>query len=204
MRIMIVDNYDSFVHNVAGVLRVCRGSVAGDLDWDIFRNDRIPFDRLGDYDAAILSPGPGVPEEAGDMMHLLEVASSSLPMLGICLGHQALALHFGARLRQLDRPRHGHPAILESIDSTDPVIGPLAGESVQVGRYHSWTVDTESLPDCLTATSYDTEGNIMSLRHRTLPLFGLQFHPESIITPAGSRIISNFLTIFATEQGQIP
>lgn len=191
MNILIIDNYDSFVYNIVGLLQRERAAGGWDkLEWDVVRNDAIPFDSLDRYDAIILSPGPGVPHEAGALMRLV-VEAAHIPMLGICLGHQAIAQHYGARLCQLAHPRHGHPSVLTDIDSSDPLIGRCGG--VTVGRYHSWTVDESSLPSCLRVTSRDEDGHIMSMRHESLPTFGVQFHPESIITTCGRELLHNFI-----------
>ena len=193
MNLLIIDNYDSFVYNIIGLLRGCHTPAGHPLRWDIVKNDRIPLDTLHLYDAIILSPGPGIPSEAGDLMRLVSLAAGRIPMLGMCLGHQAIAQHYGAQLLQLVHPRHGHPSPLMQVDITDPVVGPCADGEVTVGRYHSWTVDDTTLPSCLLVTARDEEGHIMSLRHRSHPVFGLQFHPESIITTHGPAIIQNFL-----------
>lgn len=194
MNILIIDNYDSFVYNIVGLLRECRDRSCGGVDWRVVRNDDIPFAGLDGYDAVILSPGPGVPEEAGELMRLVDVAAGRLPMLGICLGHQAIAQYYGASLLQLSHPRHGHPSPLMDVDATDPVVGRCVGRDVTVGRYHSWTVDESTLPDSLTVTSRDEEGHIMSLRHRSQPVYGVQFHPESIITTCGHTLLQSFIT----------
>lgn len=194
MDILIIDNYDSFVYNIVGLLRECRDVSGNVVNWSVVRNDEIPFASLDSYDALILSPGPGVPDEAGELTRLVEVAAGRVPMLGICLGHQAIAQHYGASLLQLPHPRHGHPSPLRDVDASDPVVGPCAGPDVTVGRYHSWTVDESTLPDLLRVTSRDEEGHIMSLRHRSLPVYGLQFHPESIITTCGHTLLQSFIT----------
>ena len=199
MNILIIDNYDSFVYNIVGLLQRERAAAGGIRpDWDVVRNDVIPFGSLDRYDAIILSPGPGVPGEAGGLMRLVAEASH-VPMLGICLGHQAIAQHYGARLCQLAHPRHGHPSVLTDIDPADPLIGRCGdGRGVTVGRYHSWTVDETSLPSCLHVTSRDEEGHIMSMRHESLPTFGVQFHPESVITTCGRELLHDFI-VYAGE-----
>ncbi|MDE5668974.1 MAG: aminodeoxychorismate/anthranilate synthase component II [Duncaniella sp.] len=200
MNILIIDNYDSFVYNIVGLLQRERAAGGWDkLEWDVVRNDAISFDSLDRYDAIILSPGPGVPHEAGSLMRLVAEATH-IPMLGICLGHQAIAQHYGARLCQLAHLRHGHPSVLTDIDSSDPLIGRCGGATV--GRYHSWTVDESSLPSCLRVTSRDEEGHIMSMRHESLPTFGVQFHPESIITTCGRELLHNFIA-YAGEWGWV-
>lgn len=196
MRILIIDNYDSFVHNIVGLLRELRDRRGfNGLEWERVYNDRVEMEAVGEYDALILSPGPGIPKEAGAMPELLHRHASRLPVLGVCLGFQAIAERFGAELRQLPIPRHGHPTRLCHMDPEDPLVGSLANHTPPptVGRYHSWVVDSNTLPPELTATSFDEEGNIMSFRHRNLPVFGTQFHPESIITDCGGEILANFL-----------
>lgn len=194
MRILIVDNYDSFVYNIVGLLKQCRAGAFPGLEWDVALNDAVPFGDLGLYDAVIISPGPGVPSEAGDLMRLMSVVGKDVSVLGVCLGCQAIAMHYGASLCQLAYPRHGHPSPLRDIDASDPVVGSLAGKEVTVGRYHSWVVDEADFPSSLVVTSRDEEGHIMSFRHRSLPLFGVQFHPESIITDCGVELLRNFMT----------
>lgn len=195
MNVLIIDNYDSFVYNIVGLLRECRDSAGAVPERDVVRNDAIPFESLGRYDAVILSPGPGVPDEAGELMRLVGEAAGRVPILGICLGHQAIAQYYGASLRQLSHPRHGHPSPLTYIDGSDLVMGICAERAATVGRYHSWTVDESTLPDVLCVTSRDEEGNIMSLRHRTQPVYGMQFHPESIITSCGHSLMQSFITL---------
>ena len=194
MRILLVDNYDSFVFYIVGHLQRCRRDFPR-LDWHIVKNDRVDPESVGDYDAVILSPGPGVPAEAGNLLKLIEKSAGRVPVLGICLGCQAIAEVFGARLLQLETPRHGHCSRLLSVDAYDPIVGFLSGAESRVGRYHSWVIDEASLGGevPLRVTSRDEDGNIMSIRHESLPLFGLQFHPESIITAEGNRMIRNFL-----------
>lgn len=194
MRILIIDNHDSFVHNISWLLEsVRRAGVSFGLEWDIVSCDDIDSGAVPAYDAMILSPGPGIPSEAGNLKGITEEFAGCIPVLGICLGMQAIAEFYGASLRQLEFPRHGHKSILCGIDADDPVVGGLAGRSPAVGRYHSWVVEQSTLPDCLAATSFDEDGNIMSLRHRELPVFGTQFHPESIITDCGIEIMTAFL-----------
>lgn len=203
MRVLIIDNHDSFVHNITGLLQSIRNhdDRFRGLRWDIALNDEADPETALLYDALILSPGPGLPSEAGRLMETVKACAGSVPMLGICLGFQAIAETFGASLRQLPSPRHGHPSRLTCIDEKDPLAGSLAGTTPVVGRYHSWIVDKDTLPPELTATSFDEEGNVMSLRHLTLPVFGTQFHPESVITDCGRRLLAAFLAI---ASGQPP
>lgn len=195
-RLLLIDNHDSFVYNIAGLLeRVRREGGMPPFIWDVRMNDDVTSGEAGDYDALILSPGPGLPSEAGRLMEIVAAHACRLPMLGICLGFQAIAEHFGARLVHMPHTRHGHPSVLSRIDAADPLMGGLAGSSPTVGRYHSWGIEAGSLPDELVATSFDEEGNLMSLRHRIYPVFGTQFHPESVISDCGLHIMRSFVRV---------
>ena len=200
MKILLIDNHDSFVYNITGSLKTIRAGGYQDLRWDVVRNDVIPDGPLQDYDAVILSPGPGLPEEANGLMALMRRIAGTHPVLGICLGCQALAVHFGARLRRLDNPRHGHMSRLKDVDPSDPVVGCVSENGGEVGRYHSWVVDEETVPSCLIVTSRDEDGDIMSLRHESLPLYGVQFHPESMITRNGDAMIRGFLEVCSVRE----
>ncbi|MBD5175336.1 MAG: aminodeoxychorismate/anthranilate synthase component II [Bacteroidales bacterium] len=202
MKILLVDNHDSFVFNIVELLQQCRAEFP-DLEWNVVKNDCITADAAAAYDAVILSPGPGIPAEAGRMMEVIRACAACIPMLGICLGCQAIAEAFGGRLRQLEAPRHGHGAVLCVDDASDPIVGFLAGAGSRVGRYHSWVIDEASLADSvpLRVSARDDEGNIMSVSHKWLPVFGVQFHPESIITEHGLRMLANFLHMAAGRRG---
>ncbi len=184
-RILLVDNKDSFVYNIYHLVKRCSS-----CGIDIVQNDDIPFANLREYSHIILSPGPGLPSEAGDMPKLIEAVCNTHSVLGICLGHQAIASHFGARLINLQPPLHGHRTYLRIIDKSDPIVGNVKG---YVGLYHSWSVEAESLPDELTIGSVSDRGVVMSISHKWLPLFGIQFHPESIMCDCGEQIIANWL-----------
>ena len=202
MRLLIVDNHDSFVFNIVGLLRQCAaGGRWRRLTWTVVKNDEIDFSGLTEYDGVILSPGPGLPNEANGLMRVVSCCAHAMPVLGICLGCQAIALHFGAALRQLEKPCHGHLSYLTEIDAADPLVGCFENGKVGVGRYHSWVVDNDSLPPELIAGSRDEDGNIMSLRHKSLPVFGTQFHPESIISEAGAVMLGEYLDIVAARCG---
>lgn len=188
MQILIIDNYDSFVYNVVQLVRQIDG-----VQVDILRNDDQRLNNISGYDAIIISPGPNVPHAAGLLMQVIEKYHTTIPMLGICLGFQALAQFFGASLTNLQMPLHGHESTLTCVDSND-VLYQSINKPIVVGHYHSWIVDSDTLPTCLKATASDVDGNLMSFSHRTLPICGVQYHPESIITTAGLQIIKNFLT----------
>ncbi len=187
-RVLLVDNYDSFVYNVLHLIVRVTG-----FKTDVVFNDRIPFGELERYSHIVLSPGPGIPSEAGDLLKLVDVCFETHSILGICLGHQAIALHSGANLINLEHPLHGHKSTLEILDPNDPLIGSFKnGDRVDVALYHSWAVDKNRFPKDLSIGSVNEDGIIMSLYHKRLPIFGLQFHPESIITAYGDKIIKNW------------
>lgn len=200
MRVLVIDNHDSFVYNIVGLLRQIRDhGDFPDLEWQVRMNDDVDIDAVADYDAVLLSPGPGVPSEAGRMMEILDRYVRNKPFLGVCLGFQAIAECFGGRLRNMSAPRHGHMSRLSHLDQDDPLLGQFGDDAPAVGRYHSWVVVPESLPSCLVPTSFDEEGNIMSFRHQDLLVFGTQFHPESIISDCGVRLLSAFLRLVASS-----
>ena len=196
MKILLIDNYDSFVYNIVGLLQRCRCEYP-DLEWDVVMNDEVSPCDAERYDAIILSPGPGLPSESGRLSEMIRHCAAIHPMLGVCLGCQAIAEVFGSSLRQLDMPRHGHCSILRDVDADDPIVGFCYDGNGIVGRYHSWVIDESSLNRDvpMVISSRDEEGNIMSVRHRSLPIFGVQFHPESIITNCGERMLKNFLAL---------
>ncbi len=189
-RVLVVDSYDSFIYNIVQLLEE-----SGLCCCDVVKVDRVDLSRLGDYWGVVLSPGPGVPVVGDHLYSLLERCSKSHRVLGVCLGHQAIACFFGVELEQLDIPLHGHSSTLRGMDLQDMVVGSLDGAIV--GRYHSWVVSPKSLASCdeLIASSYDEQGNVMSLYHRELPIFGVQFHPESIISQCGREVIGNWLSL---------
>ncbi|MCD8282771.1 MAG: aminodeoxychorismate/anthranilate synthase component II [Prevotella sp.] len=183
--IIIIDNYDSFTYNLRHLFREAGADVT------VVRNDKFVLDDLEKYDKIVLSPGPGIPCEAGLMPDVIRSYALRKPILGICLGHQAIGEAFGGRLVNLPEVFHG-VASKARITADDYLFEGIGGEP-EVGRYHSWIVDTASLPACLEATSISSEGYIMSLRHKEYDIRGLQFHPESVLTPCGKTIINNWL-----------
>ncbi|NDC77557.1 MAG: aminodeoxychorismate/anthranilate synthase component II [Chitinophagia bacterium] len=192
-RILVFDNYDSFTYNLVQLVERITGRRP-----DVRRNDEMPLADAESYDRIILSPGPGIPEEAGLLLPLIRAYASSRPMLGVCLGHQAIGQAFGARLANLSRVYHGIAtevrlvADLEPSSCGDDWFAGLS-EGITVGRYHSWVVEEDGMPDCLEVTARDAEGRVMALRHRTFDVHGVQFHPESILTPEGERMLRNWL-----------
>ena len=185
MKLLIIDNYDSFTYNIVHAVRE-----AG-VEPTVVRNDRIALSEVDEYDKIIVSPGPGIPSEAGILPELLREYCGKKPILGVCLGHQAIGECFGAKLENLDEVFHG--VTTEAILTAPDYILSGMGERFDVGRYHSWVVSEEDFPSELVITSRDKDGRIMSMRHREYDVHGVQFHPESLLTPDGEKIIRNFL-----------
>lgn len=188
MNILLIDNRDSFVYNVKALIEQC--NVADRVD--VVPNDKIDFGRLGYYSGIVLSPGPGIPNEAADMPKLIDICENTHSILGICLGHQAIAEHFGAKLHNLPHPLHGKQGKLKVVKPEDILLRGLSCCET-IGHYHSWVVDWEELPECIEVTATDNENNIMSFSHKSKPLYGLQFHPESFMTSCGKTIVQNWL-----------
>ena len=194
MKTVIIDNYDSFTYNLAHLVRELGVSV------DVMRNDRFQLAELEAYDRIILSPGPGIPEEAGLLLDVIRTYADRKPMLGVCLGEQAIGQVFGARLLNLSKVFHGVQTLVSLVRvddagagfAPDPLFDGLP-ERIPVGRYHSWVVDRADFPQTLAITAVDDEGHIMALRHREYPIHGIQFHPESVLTPDGKKILENWL-----------
>lgn len=186
MKILIFDNYDSFTYNLVHLVKEL-----GYTDVDVFRNDKIALEDVAKYDKIILSPGPGIPSEAGLLLPLIKEYAGKRPILGVCLGHQAIGEAFGAQLKNLEDVYHG-VATRINITQSDYIFDTL-GRELEVGRYHSWIVDNKGLPDCIEITATDNNGQIMALKHKEFDVHGVQFHPESVLTPAGETIVKNFL-----------
>ena len=188
MNILLIDNRDSFVYNVKALIEQC--NVADRVD--VVPNDKIDFGRLGYYSGIVLSPGPGIPNEAADMPKLIDICENTHSILGICLGHQAIAEHFGAKLHNLPHPLHGKQGKLKVVKPEDILLRGLSCCET-IGHYHSWVVAWEELPECIEVTATDNENNIMSFSHKSKPLYGLQFHPESFMTSCGKTIVQNWI-----------
>lgn len=187
MKILVFDNYDSFTYNLVHLVqKIVQQPV------DVYRNDQLPLEKVKAYDKIILSPGPGVPEEAGLLLPLIKEYASSKSILGVCLGHQAIGQAFGGKLTNLSAVYHGVATPIQVKNPGTGLFGNLPGE-FEVGRYHSWVVDKENFPDTLEITAEDDKGFIMALRHKTYDVKGVQFHPESVLTPQGERILQNWL-----------
>ncbi len=186
MRIILIDNYDSFTYNLLHSIEE-----VSDAEVVVKRNDQLSIDEVNEFDAIVLSPGPGIPSEAGLLLPIIKEYAGIKPILGVCLGHQAIAEALGGSLVNLSEVFHGveseikivsKSTIFENMDSVQ-----------QVGRYHSWVVDNSTLPTCLEVTAISDEGQIMGIQHNELPIYGIQFHPESVLTPCGNEMISNFI-----------
>lgn len=185
IKVALIDNYDSFTYNLRQLLEEEGTEVT------VMRNDRFELDTLKTFDKLVLSPGPGIPDEAGLLKAVITAYAPTKPILGICLGEQAIGEVFGAQLVNLDQVFHGVQTPV-SICSPDYVFDHLP-QTIEAGRYHSWVVANESLPDVLVVTALSPEGQIMALRHRDFDVHGIQFHPESVLTPCGRTIIRNFV-----------
>lgn len=206
MKVLVFDNYDSFTYNLVHLVeKIIHEKV------DVFRNDQIPLEKVKDYDKIILSPGPGIPEEAGLLLPLIKEYAGSKSILGVCLGHQAIGEAFGGTLTNLTSVFHGVATPIKIVSGELSVVSEEKNspftihhsrknlfeglpEEFEVGRYHSWVVDRKNFPSELEITAEDETGFIMGLQHKTYDVQGVQFHPESVLTPNGEKIMRNWLT----------
>lgn len=184
--VLVIDNYDSFTYNLVHLINELG------FEAEVWRNDKFDLADVNKYDKILLSPGPGIPEEAGLLLEVIKAYASSKSILGICLGQQAIAEAFGGSLLNLGRPMHGIATPISVLDKEELTFKDCPA-IIEVGRYHSWVVNTVDLPECLIVTSTDKDGQIMSLRHQTLDVRGVQFHPESVLTPSGKQMMKNWL-----------
>lgn len=191
MRIALIDNYDSFTYNLVHYL-----SVSGMAKVEVFYHDAVGISCLSEFDRIVLSPGPGLPGEAGITCAVIEKYAPTKPILGVCLGHQAIGVVFGAKLRQLQQVIHGRSTILEVCDSKHPLFGGLP-KKMEVGHYHSWVIDEQTIPPSLVCSAVGLDGICMAIRHREFPVCGVQFHPESILTPNGQNMIDQWLRSYS-------
>ena len=185
MKIAIIDNYDSFTYNLSHLVKELGAEVT------VLRNDQFELPQLDEFNKIILSPGPGIPSEAGLLLDVIKTYAGRKPILGVCLGHQAIGEAFGARLENLSEVFHGVATPCHVV-ADDPLFTGLHRD-ITVGRYHSWVVSRESLPSCLQVTAESDEGQIMALRHKELNVRGIQFHPESVLTPDGRQMLNNWM-----------
>ena len=186
IKILLFDNYDSFTYNLVHAIKSL-----GYENVDVYRNDKIELSQIDQYDKIILSPGPGLPSEAGIMMEVIKEYAGKKSILGVCLGHQAIAETFGAKLENIPTVFHGVQTSIKIVQEDYLFLG--LPKEILAGRYHSWIVSNNDFPDKLEVTAIDEAGDIMALKHKTLDLHGVQFHPESMLTPDGVQIIQNFL-----------
>jgi anthranilate synthase component II len=187
MKILVFDNYDSFTYNLVQIIERIVGH-----EVDIFRNDKINLSDIAQYDKIILSPGPGIPEEAGILLEVIKTYAPTKSMFGVCLGQQAIAQAFGASLINLSEIYHGIATNI-NITKEDALLFKDMPRQMAAGRYHSWAVNTHDFPIELEITALDNKGMVMALQHKSYDLHAVQFHPESILTPDGEQIIRNFL-----------
>lgn len=185
MRVCIIDNYDSFTYNLSHLVKELGAEVT------VYRNDKFQMEQLEAFDKIILSPGPGIPSEAGLLLDVIKAYAGKKPILGVCLGHQAIGESFGGKLTNIGEVVHG-VATPCHITESDYLFEGLPSD-VEIGRYHSWVVDQVEFPDCLEVTSVSDEGYVMSLRHKEFDIRGIQYHPESVLTPDGKTILKNWL-----------
>lgn len=186
MKVLVLDNYDSFTYNLVQYIQEILEQPV-----DVIRNDAISLEAVAAYDVIVLSPGPGIPEEAGIMPSLIKKYADSKFILGVCLGHQAIGEAYGAQLENLTTVFHGIETSMK-VTAPDSVLFAGIAERFQAGRYHSWVIKKDTLPDSFIVTATDDEGQIMAIRHREHTVFGVQFHPESIMTAEGYRMLENF------------
>lgn len=187
MKVVIIDNYDSFTYNLSHLVKELGAEVT------VYRNDRFELSQLEQFDKILLSPGPGIPSEAGLLLDVIRTYAGRKPILGVCLGHQAIGEVFGGTLENLSDVFHGVATEGTNLQN-DPVFAGVQ-ERFTMGRYHSWVVSRDGFPSCLEITAESDEGQIMALRHREYDIHGIQFHPESVLTPDGRTIIANWLAL---------
>jgi len=186
MKILVFDNYDSFTYNLVQLIKEQSNATV-----EVFRNDEIPLEAIKAYDKILLSPGPGIPSESGLLLPLIKEYAASKSIFGVCLGQQAIAEAFGGSLTNLSKVYHGIATPVELI--AESILFEGLPTTFNVGRYHSWVVNESDLPSSLKVTSKDAEGYIMSLEHKAFDVKGVQYHPESVLTPEGAKIIANWL-----------
>ncbi|UBM57366.1 aminodeoxychorismate/anthranilate synthase component II [Marinilongibacter aquaticus] len=186
MKILVLDNYDSFVYNLVYILKELGGDV------DVFRNDKIALEEVKKYDKILLSPGPGIPEEAGIMMDLLAEYKTSKSIFGVCLGHQAIGEAFGSQLHNMGEVLHGVTTACKVVDKEELLFQEIP-EQFSVCRYHSWTVLPDSMPSDLRVTAMDEQGNVLAEAHQQFDVRGVQFHPEAYLTEHGVKMVENWM-----------
>lgn len=187
-KVLVIDNYDSFTYNLVHLVNEL------DRDVEVWRNDKFDLADVAQFDKILLSPGPGIPEEAGLLLDVIKTYAATKSIFGVCLGQQAIAEAFGGSLLNLGRPMHGIATPITVVDKEESLFKDCP-ETINVGRYHSWVVSGVGFPECLTVTATDQTNEIMALRHKTLDVRGVQFHPESVLTEFGKQMMKNWLAI---------
>jgi anthranilate synthase component 2 len=187
MKILVIDNYDSFTYNLVQYIERMEGT-----EVTVVRNDKIDIEEIKEYDKILISPGPGIPDEAGISKDLIKRYGSEKSILGVCLGHQSIAEVYGGTIRNLDTVYHGVSSEMTKID-TDEYLFKGVPDVFEAGRYHSWIVEEDTLPDCLEVTVRNSGGDIMALKHKDYDVRGVQFHPESVLTEYGGMMIKNWI-----------
>jgi len=185
--VLVIDNYDSFTYNLVHLINEVG------YEAEVWRNDKFDLADVEKYDKILLSPGPGIPEEAGLLLDVIKSYAPTKSIFGVCLGQQAIAEVFGGTLLNLGRPMHGIATPVTVVDGDEPLFWECP-QTINVGRYHSWVVSKENFPSCLKITARDHKNEIMALRHETLDVRGVQFHPESVLTEYGKQMMENWLT----------
>ncbi|MCX2576092.1 anthranilate synthase component II [Pedobacter sandarakinus] len=185
--VLVIDNYDSFTYNLVHLINEVGYEAV------VWRNDKFELADVALYDKILLSPGPGIPEEAGLLLDVIKTYAPTKSIFGVCLGQQAIAEAFGGTLLNLGRPMHGIATPVTVVDGNEPLFWECP-QTINVGRYHSWVVSKENFPSCLKITAQDHKSEIMALRHDTLDVRGVQFHPESVLTEFGKQMMENWLT----------
>ena len=187
MKIVIIDNYDSFTYNLSHLIKEIGAEVT------VIRNDQFTLNQLERFDKIVLSPGPGIPSEAGLLLDVIKTYKGHKPILGVCLGHQAIGEVFGGTLENLSDVFHG--VATEGTQFSNDYIFDSLPKRITMGRYHSWVVSRENFPTCLEVTAVSDEGQIMALKHKNYDIHGIQFHPESVLTTEGRQIVRNWLEL---------
>ncbi len=187
MNIAVIDNYDSFTYNLVHAIKKISG-----LPVKVYLNDEVNAQDLAGYDKIVLSPGPGIPVEAGNLMEIIRDLAPVKSILGVCLGHQAIGEVFGAKLLNMNMVYHGIATPVFITDRKNSLYSGIP-DTFDAGRYHSWIVENDGLPDCFEITGLDADGRIMSMKHKRYDVQGVQYHPESVLTPLGEKIITNWL-----------
>ena len=185
-KVLVIDNYDSFTYNLVHLVNELGREVV------VWRNDKFDLADIAAYDKIILSPGPGIPEEAGLLLDVIKTYAPTKSIFGVCLGQQAIAEAFGGSLLNLGRPMHGIATPISVLDESEVMFKDCPAE-INVGRYHSWVVNPKDLPECLVVTATDSDEEIMALRHKEFDVCGVQFHPESVLTDYGKQMMKNWL-----------